>query len=468
MNVLFCASEVFPFAKTGGLADVCGTLPLALEKLGVNVSVALPRYKCVDPKKFNLKKLNKDVSTTKIGNNIEVYFIENEKYFNRDGLYGNAQGDYPDNLDRFLFYCRKTLELIKELSHKTNIIHCHDWQTALIPVYLKTLLKKDPFYKKMKSILTIHNLAFQGLFPREEYPKLNLDSNLFGIDGFEFYGHVNLFKAGILFSDKVTTVSPQYAKEIQTKEYGCGLDGVLRERHKSMVGILNGLDYDFWNPETDSHITKTFSSQTLHDKYVNKANLQQKCHLKVQENIPVFGFVARLSAQKGVDLLAEALEDFFKLDAQVVILGEGDGKYHKIFKDLAKRYHEKISIHFVFDETLAHLIYAGSDFFLMPSHYEPCGLSQMISLRYGTIPIVFKTGGLADTIVPFDAPDGKGNGFVFTHYDKKSFLKAMHQAVKVYHDHKSFQKLIAQAFECNFSWDEAARKYEHIYEQCLS
>jgi len=311
-------------------------------------------------------------------------------------------------------------------------------------------------------------MAFQGLFPKGEYPKLNLDSNLFGIDGFEFYGRVNLLKAGILFGDKVTTVSPQYAKEIQTKEYGCGLDGVLRERHKSIAGILNGLDYDFWNPETDTYVEKTFSAKNPQDKYVNKAKLQQKCHLKIKADIPVFGFVARLSAQKGVDLLVEAMEEIFKLDVQLVILGQGDGKYHKILKDMAKKHHEKISVYSVYDEFLAHLIYAGSDLFLMPSHYEPCGLSQMISLRYGTIPVVFKTGGLADTIIPFDSPDGKGNGFVFTHYDKKSFLKTIQQALKAYHEQKAFQRLIARALQYNFSWDEAAKKYKQLYEQCLS
>lgn len=468
MNVLFCASEVFPFAKTGGLADVCGTLPLALEQLGISVTVALPRYQCIGPDRFGLKKLNKDVSTALLGRNTQVYFIENEKYFDRHGLYGDTSGDYPDNLDRFLFYCRQTLALLKELGHTIDIIHCHDWQSALIPVYLKTLLKKDPFYKKVKSLLTIHNLAFQGLFPGEEFPKLNLDGRLFGMDGFEFYGHVNLLKGGILFSDKVTTVSPQYARDIQTKEYGCGLDGVLRERHKSLTGILNGLDYDFWNPETDKYLQKNYSSRKPGDKYINKARLQRTCHLPVMEETPVFGFVARLSAQKGIDLLAEAMEEIFKLKVQLVILGEGDGRYHKLLKGLGKKYSEKISLHFAFDESLAHLIYAGSDFFLMPSHYEPCGLSQMIALRYGTIPLVFKTGGLADTIIPFDSPDARGNGIVFTHYDQKSFLRAMNQALNVYQEEKLLQKLIHRAFECNFSWDEAAKKYQQLYEQCLA
>ncbi len=467
MNVLFCSSEVFPFAATGGLADVCGSLPPALEKVGVHVAVMMPHYKNIKRKNFPIEKINNAVSKTKLGGTVDVYLVENRAFFERDGLYSEPAGDYSDNLERFHFFCRESLELMKQLNLKPDVIHCHDWQTALIPVYLKTILHDDSFYRHIKSFLTIHNLAYQGIFHKSEYFKLGLPETYFGMDGFEFYGKVNLLKAGILLSDMVTTVSPRYAKEIQTKEFGCGLEGVLHKRGRHIHGVLNGIDYNRWNPETDPYITQPYCAKTVNDKAINKQSLQKECGFTVDADIPLLGFVARLSAQKGIDLLVQVIDDLIKENCQLVLLGEGEKKYQDILRNLSRRYPDKISIHLAFDESRAHRIYAGSDIFLMPSHYEPCGLSQMISLCYGTIPVVFKTGGLADTIVPFNPADSQGNGFIFTRYERKDFMKSLETALKIYRQKKDFKRIIKNAFSCNFSWEKAAKEYQHLYKECL-
>lgn len=467
MKVLFCSAEVSPFAKTGGLGDVCGALPLVLEKKGVETSVVMPRYKTIDTHKFLLKKLSYNVSTTKIGKSTNVYFIENDYFFNRDGLYGDRYGDYGDNLDRFLFFCRRSLELPKQIGFKPDIIHCHDWHTALIPVFLKFLYHDDPFYKKTKSILTIHNLAYQGVFPRWDFFKLGLPRNLFSIDGFEFYEDMNILKAGIIFSDEMTTVSPGYAKEIKTDKLGCGLAGVIRSRKKPMVGILNGIDYKIWDPKSDGCLAKTYSQKNIGGKLFNKTALQKKMNLKVDKAVPIFGFVGRLTSQKGLDLFAQAMKAISKLDLQVIFLGNGDEYYGQMLRGIARTYPMKIAVELKYDERLARQIYAGSDILLMPSAYEPCGLSQMIALRYGTIPLVYKTGGLADTITPFHSSGGRGNGFVFDKHKKETLITAIKLAVKTYKDKEIFNTLVKKAFSYRFSWDESAKKYVMLYRQCL-
>ena len=468
MKIAFCSSEVAPFAKTGGLADVCGTLPLALEQLGQQIVIMMPFYGGIDGKKHGIKRIDDSLATATIGKDIQVYFVDHPSYFQRDGLYGNEQGDFPDNLERFQYFCWQALRVFKQLKKKVDIVHCHDWQTALIPAYLKFSLKGDEFYKEMKTAFTIHNLAYQGIFPKKGFPKLKLDQKLFAPDGFEFYDQINLLKGGILYSDRVTTVSKQYAREIQAPKLGCGLDGVLRSRKDSITGILNGIDYEEWDPRKDSWIEKTYSPENLDGKYVNKNHLQELFGLPREENIPLFGFVGRLSSQKGLDLVAQAMEEIGRMDVQLVFLGVGEEKYHRILKDMVARYPQKVAVHLKYDERLAHRVYAGSDLFLMPSVYEPCGLSQMISLRYGTIPLVFKTGGLADTVASFDAADGRGNGFVFFKYDKGSFIQAVKLAIKTYKDKKTFSNLVKRAFECRFSWTDSAQEYITLYEQCLS
>ena len=468
MKVAFCSSEVVPFAKTGGMADVCGALPLALEQLGQQIIIILPFYRGIDSKKYGIKKINEHCSTTKIGKSVQVYFIDHPVYFERDGLYGDNKGDFSDNLERFQYFCWQALKILKQVDSKVDIVHCHDWQTALIPAYLTFPLKGDGFYQEMKTVFTVHNLAYQGIFPKTEFPKLKLDRKLFEREGFEFYDQINLLKGGIIYSDRVTTVSKQYAREIQTQKLWCGLDGVLRSRKDLVVGILNGIDYEVWDPQNDPWIEKNFSWEDIEGKYINKNYLQEYFKFPNQKEAPLFGFVGRLSYQKGLDLVCEAIDEIGRMDLQLVFLGVGEKKYHKLIKDMASRYSQKIAVHLKYDERMAHMVYAGSDLFLMPSVYEPCGLSQMISLRYGTIPLVFKTGGLADTITSFDSADGQGNGFVFTKYDKESFVDAVKAAVKAYKDKKIFSKLVQRAFQFRFSWKDSAKQYIALYEQCLS
>ena len=460
MKILVCSSEVFPYAKIGGLADVAGALPLALERQGFDVSIALPRYKCVDESKFKLKKISDTVSYAALGKGIKVYFIVNDAYFNREGLYGDKFGDHKDNLDRFSFYCRETLNLIKETDFKPDIIHCNDWQTGLIPVYLKSNLKNDVFYKDIRTVLTIHNLAYQGIFAKEEFTKLSLDGRLFSAEGLEFYDKINLLKGGIVFSDVVNTVSSTYAKEILTEEFGCGLNGSLSAKKENIFGILNGLDYEIWDPEKDKFIFKNYSLKTIEDKYINKRKFQEELGLETSKQ-PLFGMVSRLAQQKGLDLIDEGIEEICKNSAQVVILGTGEKRYHEMLENIAKKYPNKISVHLKFDESLAHKIYAASDVFLMPSHYEPCGLGQMISFKYGTLPLAFKTGGLADTV-------SSDNGFIFDIYNKDMFLDAFHKAVSLYEDKCKWSNLVKRALGYNFSWDESARKYTDLYKKCLS
>ncbi len=458
MKVVMCASEVVPFAKTGGLADVAGALPLALEELGQEVIIVMPLYKTVQNPKFKIQNLKKDISYTTIGKNIKVYFIEKDDYFNRDALYGDKTGDYKDNLDRFSFYCKRTLELLKEIKFKPDIIHCHDWQSSLVPVYLKTIYSRDAFYKNTKTVLTIHNIGYQGLFPKEEFPKLGLDWSLFNIEGLEYYDRINILKGGMEFSDIVNTVSQTYSKEIQTKEFGFGLEGVLNKRRNSVFGILNGLDYSIWNPEDDKFIAKNFSGKDLEGKLKDKEDLQKLCNLPAKKNVPLFGIVSRLAEQKGFDILAQGIDAICRMGLQLVILGTGDMKYHLILEDMVKKYPKVISLCLKFDDALAHKIYAGSDIFLMPSKYEPCGLGQLISLRYATIPLVFKTGGLADTV-------DKNNGFIFGKYTKDELIKTINKATEAFTDKNKWAQLMKKAVSCDFSWEESAREYVRLYEK---
>ena len=461
MRVAFFSSEVYPYAKTGGLADVCGSLPLALEKLGAKIIIFLPRYRCVDPAKFQLKRLNNHVWMTTLGKDIQVYFIENEKFYDRDELYGDAAGDYPDNLERYQYYCAKSLETLKQLNLKIDIVHCHDWQAALAATYLKFLYHKDPFFSDAKSIMTIHNLAYQGIFSKEKYPKLGLEERLFSHEGFEFYDQINLLKAGIIYGDVLTTVSNTYAKDIQTERLGCGLDGVLRNRQDGVVGILNGIDEDVWNPATDEYISARYSLADMAKKSVNKIQLQQLSKLPTRGEVPLFGFVGRLSHQKGIDLIFDGMQELLNMDLQLILKGVGDGKYYPLLKNLTDKYPQKFALHKTFDERLAHQVYAGSDIFLMPSVYEPCGLSQMISLKYGTIPLVYHTGGLIDTVQPFEQG---GNGFVFKDYTVSEFVKTVKTAVDLYHSKTKFEALMRRAFDCHFSWKDSAKQYLALYE----
>lgn len=480
MRIAICASEVVPFAKTGGLADVAGALPAQLEALGEDVIIIMPRYKAIQEPKFKIERLKPDISYSVIGkktnparntenpgkenkvsNGVKVYFVENDAYFKRDSLYGDKSGDYKDNLDRFSYYCRRSLDLLKEINFKADIVHCHDWQSALIPVFLKTLYADNSFYKKTRTVFTIHNIGYQGLFPKEEFPKLGIDWKFFNMEMLEFYDKINLLKGGMVFSDIINTVSPTYSREIQTKEFGYGLEGVLSKRKCDVYGILNGLDYSIWNPQADKFIAKNFSLKDSDGKREDKKDLQRLCSLPVEAGVALFGIVSRLAEQKGFDILADAIEKICKMDLQLVILGTGDVKYHLLLEDIVKRYPKKVSLHLKFDDPLAHKIYAGSDVFLMPSKYEPCGLGQLISMSYGTIPLVFKTGGLADTVTA-------NNGFVFDKYCKEDLIKTMDKAIAAFKDAKKWAQLIRSAMKCNFSWKESAKKYISLYEEAGS
>lgn len=458
MKILFVSSEVVPFAKTGGLADVAGSLPLALEKLGLEVKICMPRYKMI--------KLSAD--KTVIGRAIDVLFVENEKLFGRDQLYGDRFGDYPDNLERFAYFSKGVLETAKRINYRPDIIHCNDWQSSLIPVYLKTLYKNDEFFKNTRTVLTIHNLAYQGLFDRSQFPKTGLGWELFSMNGLEFYDKVNILKGGIEFSDYITTVSPTYSKEIQTKEFGCGLEGVLRARSDNLCGILNGIDYDIWNPDTDKFISKTYNAATVENKSANKENLQKESNLKADKNAPLIGVISRLADQKGFDLIAAIMEDMIKLRTQFIVLGTGDDKYHVLLEKMAKLYPKQTSINLKFDAVLAQKIYAGCDLFLMPSRYEPCGLGQIICLRYGTIPVVRSTGGLKDTIQEFDGETKRGNGFTFSEYSAPELFRAVKKALKVYKDKELWRALVKKAMGYDFSWDHSAKEYRDLYKKVLT
>jgi starch synthase len=472
IKVLFASSEVVPFAKTGGLADVAGSLPVALKDAGIDVRVVMPKYASVKSKRSE-SVLGKDVNPVRssdghsagTSNGIKVYFIDNEEYFDRKELYGDKFGDYADNLDRFSFFSREALERCKKENFAPDIIHCNDWQTALIPVYLNTLYKYDPFFAKTKTLFTIHNMAYQGLFDKEQYPKIGLDWALFTINYFEFYGKVNLMKAALIYSDAISTVSPTYSKEILTKEFGCGLEGVLKTREGALCGILNGIDHDAWNPSKDTKIFKKYSAGNIGDKYINKEMLQKELNLKVDRDIPMIGLISRLADQKGFDLLAKIIDELLNMKVQFVLLGTGDNRYHILMTKMAARHPKNASINLKFDAFLAQKIYAASDLFLIPSRYEPCGLGQMISFKYGTIPVVRQTGGLKDSVQEFDLKTKIGNGFVFEEYKADHFFAAIKRGLALHRNRAIWDELVQKVMGLDYSWDSSAKEYTALYEK---
>lgn len=462
MRVAFCAAEVFPFAKTGGLADVCGTLPYFLANEDVFIDIFMPHYRCVEDVKVEKHPCeNFSAHVAHLNKYIRIFFVDHPEYFDREGLYGDAHGDYDDNFERFTYFSYETLHILEELPDRYDVIHCHDWQTGLIP----TILKNKPFdYQKLRYanvLFTIHNLAYQGLFSGTLFHKLKLPDWVYVMDGIEFYDQISFLKGGIAYADTVTTVSPQYAKEIQTKKYGCGLEGVLKKR--GVVGIINGLNYDYWNPSKDVYLKPPFDASTSEIKLKHKAVLQRKLGLTVDATIPLFGFVGRLSHQKGIELLLKALPGLAKRHVQVAIIGTGSKEFENVLKNVAKKYSEHIGVYLDFAENMAHLTFAASDFFLMPSNYEPCGLTQMIALRYGAIPIVAKTGGLVDTIRPYNPRDKKSSGFVMDKYTLKAFNEAVNQALTLYKKPDNFKKLSQFGFSCRFTWEESAKHYLEVY-----
>jgi len=466
MKVAFITTELTPFAKTGGLADVSSALPLELEKLGIAAFIFVPFYRVI--KKIDqFDEENAEFAVKTIGKNIKVYFLKNDQLFDRDGIYGNAKGDYPDNLERFSYLCSHAIELSKKLNLQIDIFHCHDWLTSLVSVFLKTKFKDDSYYSSSRSVLTIHNLAYQGNYPLGNLNKIGLKEDGALKDNFEIYDQMNVLKSGIIYSDKITTVSVTYAKEILKKQNGCGLDEVLKKRTDGVLGILNGIDYDFWNPESDKFLSKKFNQNNLEIKRGHKQRLQKSCGFKDKSEVPLFGFVGRLAYQKGLDLMDDTMGELLKLNVQLIFQGEGDQKYQDMLEKWGKLDSKKIKSFVKFDEECAHQIYAGCDFFLMPSVYEPCGLGQMISFRYGTVPVCYKTGGLADTVFDYDPKGKTGNGIVFDKYKKEDFINSMERAIELYKSKDEFENLINKAFNEKFDWTQAALEYKKLYEECL-
>ena len=479
MNILFASSEVFPFAKTGGLADVLGALPDALSKRGHKCSVILPFYKCVKEKKFSPEIFKKDIPL-KINNenkpfglyflkhgNSDVYFVDRDEYYNRDHLYNTPQGDYPDNALRFGFFAKAIVASIPYIG-KQDILHCNDWQTALTPLYIRLFHKKETEFRSLKTLFTIHNMAYQGLFGREFMHQLGIPASLFNLHGMEFYGRMNLMKAGLIYSDVISTVSEGYSREILTPEFGCGLDGLLRTRKKDIYGIINGVDYSVWNPETDKFIARNYNEKDLSGKEECKKDLLREMGLEYVSGRPLIGMITRLAEQKGVDLVSDSVGELLALGLDFILLGFGDEKYNNIFTDIAKKYKDRAGIKIGFDNVLAHKIEAGSDMFLMPSKYEPCGLNQLYSFKYATVPVVRAVGGLDDTVVEFNPSSAEGNGFKFKEGTREALLTEVKKAVGVYKNKELWYKLLLNGLSYDFSWDSSAEKYERLYNKLIN
>ncbi|HZQ69282.1 MAG TPA: glycogen synthase GlgA [Terriglobales bacterium] len=476
MHIAFAASECVPFSKTGGLADVVGALPRALASLGHEVTVYLPKYrqtKLTDAKTalrsvtipFDDQYRFCSVVSGGSHSGIHFYFVEYPPFFDREALYGTSAGDYPDNAERFALYSRAVLEASKILG-VPQIFHCHDWQSALVPVLLRTQYAEDPAFRDVGTVFTIHNMGYQGLFSPDTLPLLTLPWDLLTISKMEFFGNVNFLKGGLVFSDFITTVSRKYSQEIQTTEFGFGLEGVLRDRAATVTGILNGVDYDEWSPEKDKFIAARYSANNLSGKAQCKKDLLSAFGVQNADlNLPVIGIVSRFAAQKGFDLIAQVMDRLAREEMIVVALGSGDKQYEEMFLRLNKQFPQRIAVKIAYDNALAHKIEAGSDMFLMPSRYEPCGLNQIYSLKYGTVPVVRATGGLDDTIEPWDARSGKGTGFKFTEYNGESLLLTTKQALQAFRDQHSWQQLMRNGMNKDFSWNASAKEYVRVYEK---
>ncbi len=471
MKILFATSEALPFAMSGGLADVSGALPKALRRRLVGCRVIMPLYSTIKPelreKMTFVGSITVPVSWRRqyCGifeahlDGVIYYLIDNEYYFKRDMLYGHY-----DDAERYAFFSRAVLEILPFVNFKPDIIHCNDWQTAMTPVYLNEYYKADPFYSDIKTVFTIHNIQYQGKYGMELY------NDLLGLPPgreslVEYDGCVNLMKGAIQCADKVTTVSPTYAREILEPYYSHGLDNILKQFTYKLTGIVNGIDYDVYNPEIDPMLFKNFTVETLADKAVNKAELQKQMGLPQKADTPLVGIVTRLVKHKGLDLVKHVFEEILAADVQFVILGSGEYEFEAFFDEMARKYPDKVGLKIGFDATLAHRIYAGADIFLMPSKSEPCGLAQMVALRYGTVPIVRETGGLNDTIT--DSGDGEGNGFTFKNFNAHEMQEAVWRALAGYSDKKGWDILRRRGMNCNNSWGASAGAYIGLYKELV-
>ena len=467
--------EARPFAKTGGLADVCGALPPALARLGHRVTIVLPNYRGtpVDGATafaagvpFGLHEYPVRFLEQAVGEGVTAVLIDAPSLYDRDGLYGDAAGEYGDNAFRFAVLCRGALEYARLRGARPDVVHAHDWQAALTPVYLRTALRDDPIVGGVRTVLTIHNLAFQGQFDPKELNWIGLGRDLFTPEILEFWGRASSLKGGVVFSDVITTVSPTYAREIVTPEFGFGFNGILANRSRDLVGILNGIDTEAWDPRTDRYLPSHYDAGSLERKADVKRALLEYAGLARDEAAmkrPLIGIVTRLTHQKGCDLVSTAIERLMSFDAGWVMLGSGDGWCEDLWRHLVARLPERVAARIGFDEQLAHLIEGGADMFLMPSWYEPCGLNQMYSLRYGTIPIVRATGGLEDTVVDADEFPGRGTGFKFREYQAEPLADAVDRAISAFGDRDRWRGIQRNAMKQDFSWDVSAREYVKVY-----
>ncbi len=471
LKVLIVSSEAVPYAKSGGLGDVIGSLPQALKKIGVDVRVVIPKYNSIknellqdltyiNATTIQLGWRSQSASIFQNASEVPTYLIENDYYFGRYHLYG-----FWDDNERFAFFSKAVIEMLDLIDFKPDIIHCNDWQTGPISLFLKEKYGKLCYFSNVKTVFTIHNMQYQGVFGKETLNLLDLSEQNYNAGNLEFYNNISYMKAGLTYSDVVTTVSETYAKEIQTGEYGYGLDGVVRSRSNDLYGILNGLDYQLNNPETDHRMYENFGINNIWVKKNNKIQLQRELNLP-QRDVPMFSIVSRLVDQKGLDLIERAFGLLMEKDIQIVILGTGDGRYEHMFHQMAAQHSEKVSINTRFDDTLAQKIYSSSDLFFMPSRFEPCGLGQIIAMRYGTIPVVRKTGGLADTVVQYNPDNRTGTGFIFENYDVGGLMWAVNYALAVYErgqQNGEWNQLVQNALSVDFSWNKSAEKYVELY-----
>jgi starch synthase len=478
LHIAFATSEMAPYMKTGGLADVSAALPKALARLGHKVTVFLPRY---GPIRFPPGELVGSVHVpvdddrrsagfylASLAKGLHVVFVEHPAFFDRPHAYGVGNDDYPDNHLRFAFFSRAVLEYFRSRGERPDVFHANDWQTGLLPVYLKAFYWDDLALHRVPTLFTIHNMAYQGNFGTETLGLLGLPWNLGTRDTLEFHGGISYMKGGLLFSEALTTVSPQYAREIQTEEMAYGLAGVVSARAKDLVGILNGVDQEEWDPGTDRHIAKTYSPQDLSGKAACKADLLRTFGLGTEPDLPVVGIVSRLVYQKGFDIVVRAWYDFLQRPIRMVVLGTGDPDIQEGFRSLAARDPDRFAVRFVYDNALAHKIEAGADMFVMPSRFEPCGLTQMYSMRYGTVPIVRATGGLVDTVSPWDPATGQGTGFRFDMPDGTGLVWALDQALAAYANRPTWQNLMRNGMALDFSWERSARQYLELYQRVVA
>lgn len=480
LKILLLAAEVVPFAKTGGLADVAGALPKAIRALGHDIRVAMPRYGRISPEKFDLRPrldpfpVPMDDTTEpaavlegRLGADVPIYFIENARLFDRDGIYM-----YPDDAERFIFFCRAALEACRQMDWRPDVIHCHDWHTAIVPNWMQTIYRDDPFFAHTATLYTIHNLAYQGIFG---YRVLEIA----GLEDYGFIAHpdlapdlndvVDMMARGILFADIINTVSERYAQEILTPEYGERLDPILRDRRDRLFGVLNGIDCEINNPATDPHIAAHFDTSHLERREANKIALQREAGLPERSDIPLIGAISRLADQKGFDLIAQIIDAWMThLPSQFVVLGTGEQRYHDMLQSIRSRYPDRVGVFLTFNTPLAQRIYAGSDMFLMPSRFEPCGLGQMIAMRYGSVPIVRATGGLADTVKNYNPRTGEGNGFSFEPYDPMALYTALVRAVETFQYEDVWRKLMLRGMNADFSWERSARRYVDLYYRAIA